>query len=570
MMPLDRIINNTPLDEAEFCVVDVETTGMSASSSRIIEIGLVRIKNLEITDTFRTFLNPGSEIPYFITKLTGISNSDVYDAPFFDEMAGQIKDFIGDAILVGHNLQFDLAFLRRAFSDCYYEPVENQLLCTLKLSRKVFPQLSSKSLSSVTKHLSIRHKNVHRALGDATVTAKVLIKIIHQLREEKDFSTVSDIMGFQSSTLASQKSDYTLIKKKLAGDYARLPDSPGVYFFRDSKDQVIYVGKAKSLKKRVRDHFSGSAARKSKKIVRAASRLGFEVTNSEVTALLAEAELIKIHNPVFNSQLKKYGQNYFIRINSQTDFPYPEYSYKFDFDGNDYFGPYTKRDTVQTMLRLVESAFMLRECSERTFLKSKACYLSEIERCLAPCILNNDINNLHIAEDYQKELSRVYEFLSGKSQEAVNRLISKMKMLSERQKFEDAAQIRDMIQLVLAQIHKSSIIAEPVNKANALIEIEGPDKKDYVLLLSGKVFIREYIVQGNYLFDTALDDYFDGAISIISEVDNKDLEKMKILLNWLSRNRNLVRIYYLSDFKSKQQLLAMCSGSMKAYSKKRR
>ncbi|MGE5364722.1 MAG: exonuclease domain-containing protein [Bacteroidota bacterium] len=556
-----EVILTDKIKDAEFCVVDVETTGMSASYARIIEIGMVRIKDMKIIESYRSFVNPGTEIPYFITTLTGISNADVREAPFFDEIARTVIDFIGDAIIVGHNLQFDMSFLRRAMSDAYYDVPENKTLCTLKLARRLFPDLQSKSLASITKHLNISHKNVHRALGDATVTAKALLKMIKKLEDTKGITTVSSIIDYQSLSVSLQP-DYILIKKKLAEDYARLPDKPGVYFFRNAKDQVIYVGKAKSLKKRVRDHFLASAPAKSKKIVRQAARLDFEVTNSELTALLAEAEFIKIYNPQFNSMLKRFGQNYFIRILNQHEYPLAESSSKFDLDGNDYFGPYTNRQVVQSLLKLVESAFQLRECSEKVFKKGRICYLAEIERCLAPCTLFSSYSD-SLMDEYQKELEKVYDFLSGKNQLAVNRLIERMKLLSEKQKFEEAAETRDMIQLVLSQIHKSSIIAEPVNKANVLIEVNCADKKDYILMVSGKVFIKDYVVQGNYLFDSALDDYFDGAVSIISEVDKKDLEKIKILLSWLSRNRNSVSIYYLKDFSSKQQFLTLCSGKGK-------
>ncbi|MCU7495556.1 MAG: GIY-YIG nuclease family protein [Ignavibacteria bacterium] len=546
-MMLPKNLTDIPFENAEFCVVDVETTGMSPSSCRIIEVGMVRIRKLKIVETYQSFVNPGMEIPYFITGLTGISNSDVYEAPYFDEIANQVKEFIGDSILIGHNLQFDVSFLRRAFEDCGgSEKLANPLLCTLKLARKMYPGLSSKSLSSVVKHLKVRNKNVHRALSDATATAKVLLKMIKELKTKEDFKTAAEIIDFQSSPFTEP--DYRLTKKKLAEDVAKLPDLPGVYFFRNSKGVVIYVGKAKSLKARVKSHLASTAPSKSRKIVSQAERLGFTTTNSELTALIAESELIKIYNPVHNVLLKKFGNNFFVKVLRQEEYPRVEMARKFDFDGNDYFGPYTNKESVKNMLKLIERAFQLRECKDKEFNKHKGCYLTQIYRCIGPCM--EDFNG----PEYEKELDKVYEFLSGKNQYALDRLIVKMKDYSEKQRFEEASQMRDLINLILSQIHKTSILSEPVNSTKVLIEVRTTGKKDFVLLLSGRIFIKDYIVDDRDYFEEALDDYFENTVSYSAEADRSDLDKIKIALSWLIRNRNNVRVFYLKDFMSKQEL----------------
>ena len=141
---------HTSLDETEFSVLDVETTGLSARNNRVIEIGIVKVKNLKITDKFSTLINPGCDIPYFITQFTGISNNDVEYSPSFYDTAEAIEDFIGDSIIGGHNLSFDEGFLRYEFIRNGYEPLSNLTICTLKLSRKIFPQLRSKALASVS------------------------------------------------------------------------------------------------------------------------------------------------------------------------------------------------------------------------------------------------------------------------------------------------------------------------------------------------------------------------------------------------------------------------------------
>ena len=174
---------------------------------------------------------------------------------------------------------------------------------------------------------------------------------------------------------------------------------------------------------------------------------------------------------------------------------------------------------------------------------------------MAPCVIKN------VKTDYDIELNNVYDFLSGKNQVALNRQVNKMKELSDKKKYEEAAQVRDLVNLILAQIHKSSIIAEPINSAKVLIIVNENGKKDSLLLLSGKLFIKDYMIEDYDLFNTAIEDYYNNTISLFHKVENKDLEKIKITLSWLIRNRNNVQIYYLKDYKSRNELFKSISTS---------
>jgi len=533
--------------ETEFTVIDFETTGLSAKSSRVIEVGLVKVKNLKVTDTFSLLVNPLQHIPSGITMLTGITNSDVENAPMFEEVAHKIAEFIGDSVLVGHNLKFDYSFLQSEFQRAETSLPEVHQLCTLKLSRKLLPHLPNKSLGTVKSHLRIRHKNTHRALSDAIVTAKVLIKLIKKLETEYDIKTTKEILSFQS--IPKTNKTFRVIKKKLSEDFNNLPDKPGVYFFQNSKGKIFYIGKAKSLKKRVQNYFSNTAPRKSKKIVRQSSRLGFQTTKSELTALLAEAELIKKHNPPLNTLLKKYSRSYFIQVTKTEAFPSVKVSSKFCFDGNDYFGPYSNRNIANDMKDIIDKTFQLRECNEKEFAGKKKCYLADIERCLAPCELPE------IKNEYDTEMEKVFEYLSGQNQYAVNRLLKRMKYLSDKKRYEEAAVVRDSIENILNHLNRSSILAEPVNRAKVLIEIKDSAETDYLLMLEGKILIKDYFVSGHVDFDEALREYFSGTINIFSELTEEDLEKMKISLSWLVKNRNKVKIHYLKNFQTLEELL---------------
>ena len=549
---------STLLKEAEFSVLDVETTGLSAKNNRVIEIGIVKVKNLKIADKYTTLINPGCDIPYFITQFTGISNSDVAYSPGFYDTAEEIEEFIGNSIVSGHNLSFDEGFLSYEFIRNGFEPLSNLSVCTLKLSRKIFPSLKSKSLGSVSEYLGIKNRDSHRALSDAEATAQILIKLLRKLSKENGIKTIQQLLEFQSSVVPSNQ--IIKLPKDIHDSLYSLPDTPGVYYFLNKKNEIIYIGKAKSLKDRVRSYFAATTVGKPKKIVKQAAKIKTEITNSELTALLLEAESIKLINPRHNRQLKKYGNKYFIRINKSNKYPKVEITTKFDFDGHDYFGLFISRRKAEVVLDIIDKTFALRECDEKEFSKGKKCFLADIERCTAPCVKS-------INPDYFDELEKVYEFLSGGNQSALNRMLNKMKDHAAKEKYEKAAETKQVIDLILSQTHKSSLLAEPVNKANVLFEITEGINHDYILLLEGKYFIKKSSLNGRDSFEEAIDDFYANTIRMDINPTEEDLEKMKISLNWLTKNRNKVRIFYLKDFGSKDELFSALS-SGKASSKK--
>jgi len=540
----DEIVD-LPVEAATFCIVDVETTGLSAANGNIIEIALVKIENLKITDSYSSLVNPGRLIPYYITQLTGISDDDVFDAPYFEEIADRVESFIADDILIAHNLSFDKSFLKKEFLSCGREPLSNLSLCTVKLARKLYPLLKSKSLGSICRHLGLRNNSEHRALGDAKVTARAFIKMSAEAKAKQSVLTVGELINFQYSP--GSKKENLRIKQSLSKDISMLPDAPGIYYFLNSKNEIIYIGKAKSLKDRIKSYFSPTAPRKSKKIIQQASHLKIEITNSELTALLTESESIKIANPKHNTLLKKYGNKYFLRVLKTHDFPSIEICNYFDFDGNDYFGLFITKKKAESVYEMIIKSFEIRECSDAELEKKRPCFLSEIERCNAPCITNDK-------KSYADELEKVYEFIFGKNQFALNRLLNKMKDYSAKLRFEKAAEVKQLIDLILSQTHKSSLLSEPVNKANVLFEISERFSRDYILMISGKIYVKQSNLNRTDLFEDALDDYFERTRFQNNPPDDEDMEKMKITLNWLIKNRNKVRIFYLKDYQSKEEL----------------
>ncbi len=534
------------ISEIEFSVIDFETTGLDANLHRAIEIAIVKVKNKKIIDTWASLINPEQQIPYFITQLTGISNAEVLHAPNFTEIAEQIFGLLDNTVVVAHNLNFDKKFLLNEFRRTETPPPFFQELCTLRLSKKMFPKLRSKSLEKVGKHLRIQHKNVHRALGDATVTAKILIRMIKRLQSENDIENIDDLLRYQNKS-NSELPKY--ISKTLANDANKFPAKPGVYFYKNISDKIIYIGKAKSLKKRIANYFTINASDKAKKIVTAASNVNFITTNSELSALILEAELIKKYKPKFNSQLKKFSRTYFIKISRNSSTPDIKSVGQFQFDDSDYFGPYSNRHLVAMLLEVLNKTFKLRECSAKEFKKKSPCYLYDIHRCLGPCFKN-------CTREYQNEIDNVYSFLGGNNQTAINILLTKMKKFSNEMKFEEAAEIRDTVQQILKYLNRTAIIESPINKSSVLVKtLTGTT--EYFLLIKGKFFIKNDPTSGKDDFETAIEDYYSGTLFMINELTERDLERTRIALAWMATNRTNLNILNLNNYTSPKELYSV-------------
>jgi DNA polymerase-3 subunit epsilon len=180
-----------------FVVTDVETTGLSPSAGGITEIAMIKVRNGLIFDEFISLVDPLIPIPYDITRLTGIDDEMVSGAPTAAEIAPLISEFLGDGVFTAHNAPFDLSFVNSTLAKGSLGLINNPVLCTVKLARRLLPRLQSKSLGPVAHHLGIRNSQRHRAAGDAFTTAEVLIRFLNRLEDEFDVKTLDELMKYQ-------------------------------------------------------------------------------------------------------------------------------------------------------------------------------------------------------------------------------------------------------------------------------------------------------------------------------------------------------------------------------------
>ncbi len=275
-----------------YCIVDIETTGNGIIGNKITEIAIFKFDGDEIVDEFTSLVNPECEIPAFITGLTGIDNDLVRNAPTLKEIAPRILSITENAIFVAHSVNFDYNVIKNELQGIGHSFVRKKL-CTVRLSRSVFPGYRSYSLGKLCSALEIPLTDRHRARGDAHATVLLFHKIVR--------SPDSDQLIKRFLNARSQEA--TLPPSLPRSQYDRLPNKTGIYFFKNVKGEIIYTGKAKNIKKRVLGHFYDKSE-KEVQMCRETRSIDFELAGNELVAFLMESTAIKHHFPVYNRAQK--------------------------------------------------------------------------------------------------------------------------------------------------------------------------------------------------------------------------------------------------------------------------
>lgn len=282
-----------------YAIVDIETTGGHASANGITEIAICIHNGKKVIERYETLINPQRDIPIYIQALTGISNEMVHDAPPFEDVAADIYHLLNGKIFVAHNVNFDHSFVKYHLTAAGYDLQCNKL-CTVRLGRKIMPGLPSYSLGKLCHYLGIENESRHRAGGDADATAR-LFSIL--LQNDKDGHITGALKQRSKEQVLPPNLDKTYIDK--------LSWMPGVYYFHDQKGKVIYVGKAKNIKKRVCSHFTGNNPSQQRQgFLKEIHSISYQECGTELIAFVLEAVEIKRLWPKFNRSLKRFEQGY--------------------------------------------------------------------------------------------------------------------------------------------------------------------------------------------------------------------------------------------------------------------
>ena len=288
-----------------YAIVDIETTGgAAAKSDRITEVAVALHDGTRVIDTFESLVNPERSIPYYITQHTGITDDMVANAPKFYEIAKKIVEITEGAIFVAHNVRFDYGFITEEFRRLGYSYSRRQL-DTVKMARQAFPGLKSYALGNLIKHFNIDVSARHRAMADVMATVDVFERILKTQKTEIPDENTLFALNFKQTLLPEGVSQQLLDS---------LPETVGVYYFHDAKNEVIYVGKSINIKKRIYEHFADKTS-KGEAFQRSIKDISFEETGSELIALLREDAEIKRLKPRINKAQRR------------TFFPYALFSY---------------------------------------------------------------------------------------------------------------------------------------------------------------------------------------------------------------------------------------------------
>lgn len=356
-----------------YAIVDLETTGVKAARDRITEVAIVLFDGEKIVDRFQSLVNPECSIPANITQITGISNEMTADAPKFYEIAKEIVEMTKGAIFVAHNVNFDYGFLKEEFARLGFSYRRKQL-CTVRLSKLVFPNRRRYNLDSLIEMLDIQVERRHRAMDDVLATVELFKAILNQQ------NAADSITALVNKGVSAAKLPPNFTMEQLHA----LPEDCGVYYFHNKKGEVIYVGKSINIKKRIMEHFAATT-RKAQKMCQEVHDITFEITGSELAALLYESHEIKTLVPKYNVAQKPRKKAYCI-FAYEDESGYKCMAVARSKNGLDLIYEFKRKEEALGTLRFIQSQFEL--CQNKCDLGSgtSACFHYHLKKCYGACV----------------------------------------------------------------------------------------------------------------------------------------------------------------------------------------
>lgn len=430
---LDEI--GTPLSGVTFCVVDLETTGGAPGDSGITEVGAVKVRGGEWLGEFHSLVNPGLPVPAFIAVLTGITDAMVAQAPSIRSVLPAFLEFARGCVLVAHNAPFDIGFLKAA-AEAQGRPWPSfHVVDTARLARHVVTrdEAPNRKLATLARLFHARVLPEHRALGDAQATVDVLHGLLERLGS-LGVHTLEELSAYTSRVSSAQR------RKRHLADH--LPHAPGVYLFTDDHHRVLYIGKSKDLRTRVRGYFTASETRSrmGEMVALATAVRGIECA-TPLEAEVRELRLIAAHKPRYNRRSRFPERATWLKLTVE---PFPRLSLARDVrpDGATYVGPFGSRRVAEQAVAAIHETFPIRQCTPRLPRVPKggsACVLAEMGRCSAPCVGAIDVDG------YAEQVSAVRAALLRDPTPVIESVTGKIRRLAAQERFEEATVHRDRL-----------------------------------------------------------------------------------------------------------------------------
>jgi len=369
-----------------YVVIDLETSGGNPLRDRIIEIAAYLFDGEKVIDELVTLIDPETNIPPYITAITGITNAMVTNAPKFYEVAKKLVKLTEGCVFVAHNAPFDYGFIRNEFQRLGYT-YNRPTLCTVRWTRKLIPGLPSYSLGNLCQSLNIQIEDRHRAAGDALAT----VKLLRLLLEKNEGQEIIPVNG----SVVSREKLHPNITATLLGS---LPEGTGVYYLWNEKGEVIYIGKSLNIRSRIAQHITGAKSRRETEMVASTADITWEITGSEMVALLLESHNIKQQIPVYNraQRRKGTGSSLFAAVDING---YINLRVSTKSEEGTVITSFTSISAGQkTLLRMVEE-FGLCQKLCGLYTTSGACFHNQIGLCRGAC------KGEELPDDYNKRVN---------------------------------------------------------------------------------------------------------------------------------------------------------------------
>ncbi len=459
-----------PLSAVTFVVVDLETTGGAPADAGITEIGAVKVRGGEVLGTFATLVDPGVPIPPFVASLTGITDALVTGEPSLGAVLPAFWEFLGDGVLVAHNAPYDTGFLAAAAGKHGHVWPNPQVIDTARLARVVLhrDEVRNCKLATLAAHFRTSVSPTHRALDDARATTDVL----HGLLERAGnlgATTVPDVLALCARVSTAQRT-----KRHLA---AGLPDTPGVYVFRDRQGAALYVGTSRRIRTRVRSYFTAAEQRRRMaEMIEIADSVTPIACATALEARVRELRLIADEQPRYNQRSRRPQAQRWVKLTVE---PVPRLAVVADVAddhaaGARYLGPYPSRRPAQDAIDALLAAFPIRACTQRLPRRARptdaACSLADLGRCLAPCTPAGDrVAHSALVEDLRAAMA-------GDMRAVVAANERRMAVLAADERFEDATACRDRLEQVLlgsVRVHRLGALTASAQTVAAARRADG-------------------------------------------------------------------------------------------------
>lgn len=425
------------LSATTFVVIDLETTGGSPGLNAITEIGAIKVQGGQILGEFQTLVNPGVPLPPFITVLTGITEAMLLPAPTIQQVFPQLLEFLGspaETVIVAHNAQFDLSFLKAAANKLEFTWPKFQVLDTVKIARHTLnrEEVRNFKLATLAEFFKAETTPNHRALDDVRATVSVLHGLIERLGSFNIF-TLEELKDFSNRVTKAQAA-----KKHLA---ANLPAAPGVYIFRDAKGEPLYVGTSKNLRSRVRTYFTAGEVRKRiREMISITESIDCIITPTALEAQVRELRLIQGAQPRYNRRSRFPERVAWLKLTDEN-FPRLTISKGAPIDPSGTIGPISGGASIEMAMAAVHEHLPLRQCkpkiTDKSIKTASPCILFEINKCGAPCIGNQSLAS------YTEITARYRNLLEIDFRQIHESSSLKMAELSLNENFEEAIEVRE-------------------------------------------------------------------------------------------------------------------------------